>query len=135
MVYLDTDICVFALKNRFPSIQARLQTYPPNRVKIPAIVKAELLLGAEQSRDPIAAHRVVEAFLRPFDIIPFCDRCAIVYAHIRADMERRGLSIGPNDLLIASTVLGNQGILVTHNTKEFGRIAQLALEDWTRADA
>lgn len=134
IAYLDTDICVFALKNRVPSVQERLQRYPPDRVKIPAIVKAELLLGAQQSKDPAHAGRVVEEFLRPFEIIPFCDRCTMSYARIRSDVERRGLSIGPNDLLIAATTLANHGMLVTHNTKEYGRISGLILQDWTHEE-
>ena len=134
IAYLDTDICVFALKNRFPSIQERLQSSPPDRIKIPAIVKAELLLGAQQSRNPAGASHVVEEFLRPFEVIPFCDRCAMSYARIRSDVERRGVSIGPNDLLIAATTLTNQGTLVTHNTKEYGRIPGLPLQDWTQEE-
>ena len=134
IVCLDTDICIFALKNRFPSIQERLQRYSPDRVKIPAIVKAELLLGAQQSRNPDGAHRIVEEFLKPFEIIPFCVRCAMSYAHIRSDVERRGISIGPNDLLIAATTLANHGTLVTHNTKEYERIPSLTLQDWTQAE-
>ncbi len=36
-----------------------------------------------------------------------------------------------NDLLIASTVIAEKGILVTHNTKEFERIPELNIVDWT----
>lgn len=39
--------------------------------------------------------------------------------------------VGPNDLLIAATVLANNGTLITHNTKEFSRIEDLRVEDWT----
>ena len=132
--YLDTDICVFALKDRFPSLKARMQSCAPDRIKIPAVVKAELLLGAQRSDDIPRTTRLVEAFLRPFEVIPFCDRCAISYANIRWDVERRGVSIGPNDLLIAATTLANQGALVTHNTKEYGRIPGLILQDWTHEE-
>ena len=134
IAYLDTDICVFALKNRFPSVQKRVQASPPHHIKISAIVKAELLFGAQQSQHPAHTSRIVEEFLRPFEIVPFCDRCAVSYAHIRSDVERRGVSIGPNDLLIAATTLANQGVLVTHNTKEYERISSLTLQDWTQAE-
>lgn len=44
--------------------------------------------------------------------------------------ERKGLPFEPNDLVIASIVIANKGILVIHNTDEFGRIDELVVEDW-----
>ena len=37
---------------------------------------------------------------------------------VLADMETKGHSIGPNDLLIAATALARGAVLVTHNVKE-----------------
>jgi tRNA(fMet)-specific endonuclease VapC len=45
-------------------------------------------------------------------------------------LESKGSIIGPNDIIIASTVLANNGILVTHNVKEFKRIKNLKIENW-----
>ena len=131
--YLDTDICIFALKNTFPSIKTKLQSILPERIKIPSIVRAELLLGTLKSNRPKEVHSIVEQFLEPFEIIPFCSKCSEIYASIRWDLESKGMSIGPNDLLIASTVLANQGTLVTHNTKEYNRISGLKIQDWTES--
>ena len=41
---------------------------------------------------------------------------------IRADLERQGTPIGPNDLLIAAIALANGAVLVTHNSREFSRV-------------
>ena len=132
MIYfLDTDVCIFALKGRFPAIKKWIQSLTPDRIKIPSIVKAELLLGAEKSVFLKQARAVVEAFLNPFEIVAFDDPCVSFYSKIRSEMEKKGISIGPNDLLIASTVLAHHGTLVTHNVKEFGRIPNLKVQDWT----
>ena len=40
--------------------------------------------------------------------------------------------IGPNDIIIASIVISNDGVLVTNNTKEFARVDGLQIEDWTK---
>jgi len=48
---------------------------------------------------------------------------------IRADLRTRGTPIGGNDLLIAATALAHDAVLVTHNTREFSRVAGLRLED------
>ncbi len=36
------------------------------------------------------------------------------------------------DMLIAATVIANDGILVTHNVGEFSRIEGLVIEDWAK---
>jgi tRNA(fMet)-specific endonuclease VapC len=72
----------------------------------------------------------VNRFLEPFDIVPFSDGATSTYASIRATLESRGNIIGPNDLLIAATVLSYNGILVTNNVREFGRVPDLKIENW-----
>ncbi len=103
----------------------------PDEIKICSIVKAEILYAAEKSIRKDKNLKKIEEFLLPFEIISFGDSESISYAGIRSDLEKRGEIIGPNDLLIASTVLANNGILVTHNVKEFSRVRNLRLEDWT----
>jgi tRNA(fMet)-specific endonuclease VapC len=115
----------------FPAIKARMQSFSPDRIKIPAIVKAELLLGAQQSQSMRRVYETVEALLGPYEVIPFCTRCAEIYPRIRSELEREGQPTGPNDLIIASTVFTNHGTLVTHNTREYGRIPNLKIQDWT----
>jgi tRNA(fMet)-specific endonuclease VapC len=58
------------------------------------------------------------------------DTAAKIFGAIRADLARKGTPIGPYDLQIAAIALANRLTLVTHNTREFGRIAELNLEDW-----
>jgi len=62
--------------------------------------------------------------------VPFDRAAAEAYGTIRATLEQQGTPIGANDVLIAATALSRGMILVTHNTREFGRIAALLLEDW-----
>jgi len=69
-------------------------------------------------------------FLDRFISLPFDDRAAEFYGQIRARLTAQGLPIGPNDLMIASIVLSNQLILVTHNIREFSRVDGLQIEDW-----
>ena len=52
------------------------------------------------------------------------------YGRIRSDLAREGMIIGPYDLMIAATAMSHELNLVTHNTKEYGRIAGLHIEDW-----
>lgn len=129
--FLDTNICIYALKDKFPLIGKRLAKHVPEDIKIPSLVYAELMLGARKSNQPEKTRDTVRFFLAPFEVVPFCQKAAEIYAEIRGDLEQDGKIIGPNDLVIAATVLAHSGRLVTHDTREFSRIAHLKLEDWT----
>ena len=65
--------------------------------------------------------------------LAFDDGCAHHYGRVRFDLQRQGISIGGNDLLIAAITLANQVAVVTANTREFSRVVGLQLEDWERA--
>ncbi len=133
LYFLDTNICIYALKGRYASIETRLRGLSPDVVKIASIVRAELLLGAAKSQRPKPTRQAIEEILSPFEVVPFGAHEADLYAAIRADLERRGRPIGPNDLLLAATVLGTGGTVVTRNVREFRRVKGLMVEDWTRS--
>lgn len=133
MYMLDTNIVVDFLRGRMPRGYDIMRASDPRLFKVPAVVEAELLVGAEKSRDPERARLAVESVLLPFETIPFCSKCARHYAKIRAYLEREGNAIGPNDLLIAATALAHGATLVTRNTREFKRVPGLSLEDWAEA--
>jgi tRNA(fMet)-specific endonuclease VapC len=127
--FLDTNACVGLLRGTSLRLRQRLLERSPDEVAIPAVVAAELLFGARKS----AAQGNLEKtrrFLSNFDIVPFDAAAAEQYGSLRADLEQAGTVIGPNDLMIAATVLAAGGVLVTHNTKEFARVAKLPTEDW-----
>ena len=128
--FLDTNICIYYLTGRYPGVFAKLMQCAPNDIKIPAIVKAELLHGAEKSllRDENLSR--IAAFLLPFEIVPFDDEAATRYGKIKTALEKLGMLIGPNDLLIAASVLAHNATLVTNNIAEFSRIDGIRLENW-----
>lgn len=128
--YLDTNICIYFLKGEHENIRIRLLEKHPDEIKICSIVKAELLLGAEKSVRKEENGKKVNEFLFPFEIAAFGEKESVSYAKIRAKLEKEGRIIGPNDLLIAATVLANDGILITNNVAEFERVKGLALENW-----
>lgn len=130
MYYLDTNTCIYFLNGSYKSLVQKILSTSLNEIAIPSIVKAELLLGAYKSKNRIATIEKAEKFLEPFGIIAFEDRMSYVYADIRSKTEQRGEVIGPNDLLIASIVKYSDGILITHNVKEFSRVEGLKIEDW-----
>ncbi|GHT59981.1 nucleic acid-binding protein [Spirochaetia bacterium] len=129
MYFLDSNICLYYLRNRYPPLSKKLTTTSPDKIKIPSIVEAEIFTGVEKGAQ--ITREMWEEFFAPFEIVPFDHDAARKYALIRAHLEQNGMVIGPNDLVIAATVMAHNGVLVSHNTGEFKRIPDLLLEDWT----
>jgi tRNA(fMet)-specific endonuclease VapC len=132
MYFLDTNTCIYFLNGKYASVKEKLFSLSVNEILIPSIVKAELLLGAYKSKNKKNNTEKVEQFLEPFEVISFDDLMTYVYADIRLKTEKHGENVGPNDLFIASIVKFKEGILVTHNVKEFKRIEGLQIEDWVK---
>jgi len=96
------------------------------------MVRAELLFGVSKSSRKMAALSAVQAFLEPYELLPFAGDAAEHYADIRGRLEKKGKVISPADLIIAATARAAGAVLVTHNTKEFSRVPGLQIEDWTK---
>ncbi len=132
--FLDTNICIYFLKGKNEKLRATLMSKHPDDIKIPSIVKAELLYGAFKSQQKAENEEIVKKFLLPYEIVPFGSDESEEYAKLRAILEFEGKIIGPNDLIIASTVLAHDGRLITNNEREFNRIESLTVENWLREE-
>ncbi len=128
--FIDTNICIYFLKGSSNNLQKKFLELIPNDIKIPSIVKAELLYGAEKSAKKKENRKLITNFLFPFEIVSFESNTADSYAKIRYQLEKKGEIIGPNDLIITSIALANEGTLVTNNLKEFKRVKGLRVENW-----
>ncbi len=127
---LDTNTCIRHLNQRSQPIIRKMAELSADDIAVCSVVKAELFYGAAKSNFPEQTVARQQTFLGRFMSLPFDDRAAVIYARIRAQLEKLGTPIGPMDLLIAAIALANDLILVTHNTTEFGRIDGLKMEDW-----
>jgi tRNA(fMet)-specific endonuclease VapC len=130
---LDTNVCIKFLNGRSIALKQTINDKNPDDLVLCSIVKAELFYGALKSAQSVKNLERLNHFASRFESFPFDDIAAEAYGQIRFNLEKVGTPIGPNDLLIASIAVANGAILVTNNTKEFGRIQSLALEDWEKA--
>lgn len=104
MILLDTNICLYIINARPPTVLARFRQHRLGDIGLSSVAAAELA---------------------------FDEAAVWSYGTLRADLERRGTPIGTLDTMIAAHALSRQALLVTHNTREFAQVSGLQLADWT----
>ena len=129
-VLLDTNICIYMIKNRPPEVREHFKRFTPGEVGISSITVAELHYGVAKSSARERNAQALEAFLLPLEIVHFDLNAASVYGDIRSTLERQGTPIGGMDMLIAAQAIAHGCTLITHNLKEFQRIPELKCATW-----
>lgn len=127
---LDTNICIYIIKNRPQHIAQKVATIPKSdRIAMSYITYAELLFGTYKSSKPEQAVERLEMLSQVVPVLLPDNTIMLHYAQQRAMLERSGKMIGANDLWIASHALSLNAVLVSNDT-EFQRIEGLILENW-----
>lgn len=127
---LDTNIVVYAKNNRPEVVYERMSRFDPEDLCVSVITLAELEYGVFNSSNPERNQLALTLFLANIEVVPFDDDAAVEYGRIRADLKRKGTPIGANDLMIAAHAKSLGVTLVTNNTRKFGRVEGLSIEDW-----
>ena len=127
---LDTNICIYAIKNKPEKVLNTLKEKMNDGICISAITLAELAHGVEKSAAREKNRAALLRFLTILTVLPFDDLAAAEYGEVCADLQRKGTPIGTMDMLIAAHAKTEGLILVTNNTREFERVQGLTLENW-----
>lgn len=126
---LDTNLCIRVIRDRPAGLLPRFNA-EVDALCISTVVLYELLYGAERSARPSETRRQVERFTARLTVLLFDDAAAAHTADVRADLERRSMTIGPYDLMIAGHARSRGLVVVTGNLAEFSRVDGLRSEDW-----
>ena len=129
MFLLDTNTLIYFFKGQGKVVE-RLFATPPAEVAISSVSLYEIEVGIAKSAQPAKRRRQFDGFLTAVSVLPLDRAAARAAAAVRADLETRGLPIGPLDNLIAGIALANRATLVTRNTREFSRLRNLSIVDW-----
>jgi len=130
---LDTNIVIHVIKRR-PLDLLEIFNRNAEHMGISSITLAELMYGVEKSFFPEKNLKVVEDFISHLEVLSYDEGAAMHYGNIRFDLEKKGTTIGVNDLHIAGHARSSGLILVTNNIREFERVDGLRLVDWTKQD-
>jgi predicted nucleic acid-binding protein len=126
---LDTNFCIHFMRGRAWARSA-LEKVKVSDVSIAAITVGELHEGAHRSDHPAREDAKVEAFLRPFEIIPLDREEAIEWGLLEARLRKEGNPIEAEDCMIAAIAHKHGLTLVSGNIKHFARVKGLRVVDW-----
>jgi tRNA(fMet)-specific endonuclease VapC len=132
MILLDTNICIYIINAKPPTVLQRFRDYRMGEVGVCTVVAAELAFGVAKSGSARNRH-ALELFLAPLTLMPFDEAAVWAYGTLRSELERQGKQIGALDTMIGAHALSQQATLVTNNTSEFARIPGLRLDNWVDA--
>lgn len=127
---LDTNICIYLIKNNPPQVRQRFERYNVGDIGLSAITIAELEYGVQKSASKVRNKKALEAFLLPLEFLDFDCKSAMAYGELRRALEQDGTPIGSLDMLIAAQAVAHDLTLVTHNLREFQRVSGLRCETW-----
>ena len=134
---LDTNVLIDLIFANSPRLDERyageMQAKTPMHVS--SVSLFEFRYGAERSRRREFQLQSLERFLIAATVIEFDDQDAYVAALVKIELAARGTPIGPYDLLIAAQARARNLAVATGNAREFSRVTDLTVEDWTAAPA
>lgn len=126
---LDTNICAYFLNGKF-DLKAKFDDIGIENCMVSEITIAELKYGVEKSTLKDKNRKILEQFQSNFDVVPIFPVLDI-YANEKARLKTKGKILDDFDLLIGSTAIYNNLILVTKNVSDFDRLLNIQIEDWT----
>ena len=128
---LDTNICRYLIKQKPEKVLRHFKAHSVGEIGISSITLAELRYGVERSQQVQKNRQALEEFALPLEIAAFDETAAEVYGSVRAGLEQAGTPVGAMDMLIGAHALSLGVTLVTNNLREFKKIKNLKVVDWS----
>lgn len=128
---LDANAVIMLVSRRSEALLERVEAADPGSLAVSSIVAHELYYGAYRSQRVDFNLETLRLLFTDLPVLELDREDARVAGDIRADLARRGMPIGPYDVLIAGQAKARDLPLITNNTAEFSRVSGLRIEDWT----
>jgi len=130
MYMLDTNICIYIIKQQPRSVLEKFESLSVGSVAMSLVTLGELEYGALRSSNSEKAMGILEELVNYIPVLPMAESVAKEYADIRADLAATGIPIGNNDIWIAAHARDLGCTLITNNLKEFARVSDLQIDNW-----
>ncbi|MGC1309020.1 MAG: type II toxin-antitoxin system VapC family toxin [Phormidesmis sp.] len=126
---LDTNIVSGMMRHPTGAVFQRISEVGEDSICTSIVVICELHFGVKKHGSERLAQRLKDV-VRLLPVIALSSPAENYYADARAHLEKSGMPIGPNDLLIAAHALSLDLTVVTANVQEFSRVPGLRVENW-----
>ena len=125
---LDTNMCIYLMKNQPPEVAARFAQCYVGDVVMSAITYAELVYGVAVSANPEREHINLASLVDDIQVAAFDVAAGAAYGPIReATRESKKDHL---DKLIAAHAVSLGVTLVTNNLKDFAKYPGVVAENW-----
>ena|GEM_PF-37395 len=128
---VDTNICIYLFRGKY-AVKDKINEVGIENCAISEITLAELIYGAESSSNPTKNHNLIRELTEQIVTISILDSVT-EYGRQKSRLRKQGLLISDFDLLIGSTAIANDLIMVTQNVREFERLERIKLVNWIDA--
>ena len=141
MIVLDTDILTFVQRGAGPeytTLSQRLNASADQDIGATIVSFEEQMRGwlaqivaARRPDATVIAYGRLQRLLREYqlrDVLPYDMAAAAIFT----SLQRQRIHIGTMDLRIGAIALAHEALLITRNLRDFRRIPNLRVEDWTR---
>lgn len=125
---LDTNICIFYMKGKY-QLNEKINKVGQNNCYISEITVAELLFGASRSGNKEKHLKQITSFIGQFKIFPIYDTLP-TFADQKAELCAKGQLIDDFDILIGTTAIHHNLIMVTENVKHLSHLSSIKIENW-----
>ena len=126
---IDTDIIIYSLKD-FSDVNNQFKIHQNDPKLLSVITYGELLYGAYKSTNADKNLATIRRLAEIFPIVNVSPSVMETFGNLKASLEKSGAVIADLDLMIASTAIVHNLVLVTNNERHFGRILSLNIENW-----
>ena len=130
MYLLDTNTISYWMRGDERVIE-RLREHSPSELSLCTVTLAEILYGIQKSpKKKRERQGKIQRIVSMLDLYQFDEQAAHAYATVRCQLESSGTAISERDTQIAAIALARRLTVVTHNVREFERVARLEVVDW-----
>jgi len=127
---LDTNFCISFLKGE-NNLDEQIKKVGFNNCCISEVTLAELKFGAECSEQTDENVQIVDEFAKAISVVPICNSLS-TYATEKTRLTKAGNLIDDFDLLIGTTAIVHNLVLITANEKLLGRLSNIKIENWMK---